>query len=80
METHERSPGALIGLLVVASLCIGVGDAYAQSSFFLRLAPEVGQDYGRTHQESDHPGRIEFEHIVFIEPRAGRQPVRRACA
>ena len=43
METHERSPGVLIGLLAVAGLCVGVGDAYAQTSFFLRLAPEVGQ-------------------------------------
>ncbi len=43
METHDCSPGTLIGLLAVVSLCIGVGDADAQSSFFLRLAPEVGR-------------------------------------
>ena len=43
MEIHERSPGAVIGLLAVATLWIGVGNAYAQSSFFLRLAPEVGR-------------------------------------
>ena len=43
METHERELGALIGLLAVASLCIGVGEAHAQSVFFVRLAPEVGR-------------------------------------
>ena len=43
METHDCSPGTLIGLLAVVSLCIGVGDADAQPSFFLRLAPEVGR-------------------------------------
>ena len=31
-----------IGLLAAASLCVGVGDAHAQSAFFLRLAPEAG--------------------------------------
>ena len=41
METHERGPWA-VGLLVAASLCVGVGNAHAQSTFFLRLAPEVG--------------------------------------
>ena len=30
-------------MLVVASLCIEAGDAHAQSIFFLRPAPEVGQ-------------------------------------
>ena len=43
METHERGLGALIGLLAVASLCIGAGEAHAQSVFFVRLAPEVGR-------------------------------------
>ena len=43
METHERGPGAVIGLLAVASLCVGVGAAQAQSDFFLRLAPEMGR-------------------------------------
>ena len=43
METHECGLGALIGLLAVASLCIGVGEAHAQSVFFVRLAPEVGR-------------------------------------
>ena len=42
LETHERELGALIGLLAVASLCIGAGEAHAQSVFFVRLAPEVG--------------------------------------
>ena len=43
VETHERGLGALIGLLAVASLCIGAGEAHAQSVFFVRLAPEVGR-------------------------------------
>ena len=30
-------------LIAAASLCVGLGDAQAQSAFFLRLAPEVGR-------------------------------------
>ena len=30
-------------LIAAASLCVGLGDAHAQSAFFLRLAPEVGR-------------------------------------
>ena len=29
-------------LIAIASLCVGLGEAQAQSAFFLRLAPEVG--------------------------------------
>ena len=43
MKTNERGSGAVIGLLAIASLCVGIGDANAQSDFFLRLAPEVGR-------------------------------------
>ena len=42
-ESHQRVRGAAIGLLVVATLWVGLGDVQAQPAFFLRLAPEMGR-------------------------------------
>lgn len=42
METEDRGPWALIGLVLVAGLFVGVGTAAAQSRFYLRVAPEMG--------------------------------------
>jgi len=42
VKTHERVPWTLIGLLVVAELCVAVGETRGQSPFYLRVAPEIG--------------------------------------
>ena len=39
----------------------------------------VGRDYGRAYQESNHPGRIEFQHVILFGPCAARQHGGRAA-
>lgn len=42
MTSHKIGSGSLIVWVAWISLCTGVGDARAQSPFYLRLAPETG--------------------------------------
>ena len=41
-KTDERGPCVLIGLMLVAGLCVGADTADAQATLYLRVAPEVG--------------------------------------
>ena len=43
MKTRERGPWTLMGLLLAAGLHVQSGTADAQSRFYLRVAPEIGQ-------------------------------------
>ncbi len=42
MKSPKLGPGRLIGLVVLAGLCFGFGDARAQSPFYLRVGAETG--------------------------------------
>lgn len=43
MQSHKRGPDLWIGLIAVAVLCSGIGDACGQSPFFLRVGAETGR-------------------------------------
>ena len=43
MKSHKRGSGNLIGLIAVAVLCSGMGDASGQSPFYLRVGAETGK-------------------------------------
>lgn len=42
MQSHNRGPGILFGLIAAAVLCSGNGDARGQSPFYLRVGAETG--------------------------------------
>ena len=43
MPSHKRGPYLWIGLIAVAVLCSGIGDARGQSPFYLRVGAETGR-------------------------------------
>ena len=43
MKTRKHGPGILIGLIAMAVLCSGIGDARGQSPFYLRVGAEAGR-------------------------------------